>query len=439
MLRSPQLGLIRRILHLIMATFSPAVFQTLALLRFRAATAGDKAIKTFQSYTYDRDDALEPFRFEALCRITSIARFSSSLPEYVSPLDCRELFRITADLLDEWIATSAEITGEVYALDPESLSPTGQRMVDFLAHILKPHQSVYNCLPSKSFRSDNPEPATQQQIILDFFEDCSSLLLPIRSEIRRSWLNGNKLERSTMSEIYAPLNTFIFAPAIHFFHWLLYYWRRHATTTPAVPFEKKVIEEYKPTYLKTSPDQPHEQIEEYLGRDPKVDAFWKTSKYPVRGVWGCLTVYSILRDLLEQNVRIAHERLFNSGVRMESKLVAIPKRPPTLFPKLQASSSYQSRHALLIQKAPLNRPQASYTSIKSAKPVSETGMFTCPSCTTPNHFTMQKDLRRHIESIHFKTGFYCTVPSCSRHAGGVHRPFNRWDNLARHMRRVHGK
>jgi len=407
-----------------MATFSPATFYTLALLRFRAATAGDKAIKSFQSYSYDRDDPLEPFRFEALCRIRSIAEFSSSIPENVPQLDDREVFRITADLLDEWISTSAEITGEVYALDPGALSPTGQRMVDFLSHILKPHHSIFNCLPSKTF-----------------FEDCSTLLLPIREDVKRCWLEDSTLERSIMSEIYAPLNAFIFAPAIHFFHWLLYYWRRHATTTPALPFSKTVIEAYRPMYLRSFAGQSCDELKQHSKKDPKIDAFWKASKYPVRGVWGCSRVHRILQDLLEQNVRIAHKRLFNTGTFMTAQKPQIipnptPKRPPSVLSTTQANILARS---IASQSHLSQKTQSTSLIAIQPKPTAENGKFTCPSCTSPNHFTMRKDLRRHIESIHYNTGFFCTISSCSRHAGGGHRPFNRWDNLARHMRRVHGK
>jgi hypothetical protein len=425
-----------------MASFSPPTFQALALLRFRAATAGDKAIKSFQSYNYEQYDALEPFRFEALCRITSIAEFSSSMPEIVLPLDTREIFRITADLLDEWIDTSAQITREVYALDPESLSPTGQRMVDFLAHILTPHRSVYHCLPSKSFCTGTVGPPTQQQIILDFFEDCNTLLLPIRSDLREACLQSNMTKHTTMSQIYAPLNTFIFAPAIHFFHWLLYYWRRHATTMPALPFSKTVIEEYKPTYLKTRPDQPRAVVDQSLEMDPKVEVFWRASKYPVRGVWGCLTVYDLLRDLLEENMRIASRRLLSGGVVMSASLGekrSMPIQQSTL--QFQASISSLPPH-YLIQKVPPTQTRTKITFTGPMRqhriPAQETGsLFTCPSCTTPNHFTIRKDLRRHIDSIHTRKLFWCKVKGCSR-GEKSQKPFNRLDNLARHEKRVHG-
>lgn len=85
-----------------MVSLSSESVQKLALLRFRATGTGVKIVTFFQSYAYDPNDPLEPCRFEALCRLKSIAEFSSSIPEYVPPSDDGKDLTTTLDLLNDW-------------------------------------------------------------------------------------------------------------------------------------------------------------------------------------------------------------------------------------------------------------------------------------------------------------------------------------------------
>lgn len=58
----------------------------------------------------------------------------------------------------------------------------------------------------------------------------------------------------------------------------------------------------------------------------------------------------------------------------------------------------------------------------------------CPTC----HKVLGRnaDLDRHINSVHLKVDQYeCTYETCDRHG----RPFNRYDHLRDHLRKVHGE
>ncbi|KAF7520457.1 hypothetical protein G7054_g12762 [Neopestalotiopsis clavispora] len=60
-------------------------------------------------------------------------------------------------------------------------------------------------------------------------------------------------------------------------------------------------------------------------------------------------------------------------------------------------------------------------------------------CTEPecqSNFGTERELLRHQESIHSGLELPCAIPGCKR---GSQKPFNRPDNLRRHMRRVHGQ
>lgn len=131
----------------------------------------------------------------------------------------------------------------------------------------------------------------------------------------------------------------------------------------ALPFERTVVEIYEGVCLGTMSDglrsregdggglklsegcekgkKPSEKDEMMGMGDPRGEAFWKVSRYPVRGVWGDKGVYEILRDLLEQNVRIASERLFDSGVLMSARLAQSPSSsyPSNSFPPFPQSDN----------------------------------------------------------------------------------------------------
>lgn len=61
-----------------------------------------------------------------------------------------------------------------------------------------------------------------------------------------------------------------------------------------------------------------------------------------------------------------------------------------------------------------------------------------PICCTESgchgEFGTERELRRHQETIHGGTKFPCVVTGCKR---GMQNPFNRLDNLQRHMRMAH--
>lgn len=48
----------------------------------------------------------------------------------------------------------------------------------------------------------------------------------------------------------------------------------------------------------------------------------------------------------------------------------------------------------------------------------------------------ERELRRHRETVHDRSEFPCTVTGCKR---GAQNPFNRLDNLQRHMRKAHSQ
>lgn len=57
-----------------------------------------------------------------------------------------------------------------------------------------------------------------------------------------------------------------------------------------------------------------------------------------------------------------------------------------------------------------------------------------PACHST--FRTDRELRRHQQTIHSGSQFACIVIGCKR---GSQKPFNRHDNLQRHMQRVHGQ
>ncbi|KAF3008295.1 hypothetical protein E8E14_004878 [Neopestalotiopsis sp. 37M] len=60
----------------------------------------------------------------------------------------------------------------------------------------------------------------------------------------------------------------------------------------------------------------------------------------------------------------------------------------------------------------------------------------CQEPRCQSSFGTERELRRHQESIHSGLQIPCTVAGCKR---GPQKPFNRPDNLHRHMQRVHGQ
>ncbi|KAK0128429.1 hypothetical protein ONS95_000402 [Cadophora gregata] len=437
-----------------MVSLSSESVQKLALLRFRATGTGVNIVTFFQSYAYDPHDPLEPCRFEALCRLKSIAEFSSAIPEYVPPSPDGKDLAATLELLNDWLLVSSEIIDEIQNVDPQELSPIGARMVDFLSQVMQPHSSIDSLLPSKI---NKPQPSTAQsqqdkvQTVLDWFEDCDAWILDIKNDLEQSWLREDVLNDIPLPEIYTPLNTFLFAPAVHFIQWLLYYWRRNATTTNALPFEQTAIAPYTPPFLVPF---------RYYCQNPLLSPsshtlrFWKASRYPVRGSWGSAEIHDTVCNLLEENIQIANQRIFNHGVMMNAQL-----SQDHLSSSVSGSSSSSSSSAFSSPEPPTPRPQSRFLhfdmtdsairtdgqssfslplSLTSTSSEADTLSYTCTFCTSPSYFTLAKDLKRHVESIHSKSKFYCEVESCSR-AKGKGRPFNRVDNLVRHVRSRHGK
>ncbi|PVH79174.1 hypothetical protein DL98DRAFT_655586 [Cadophora sp. DSE1049] len=436
-----------------MVSLSSESVQKLALLRFRATGTGVKIVTFFQSYAYDPHDPLEPCRFEALCRLKSIAEFSSSIPEYVPPSPDGKDIATTLDLLNDWLLVSSEILDEIQTLNPEDLSPIGARMVDFLSQVMQPHTSIDSLLPSKLNKPSPIAPQQSQkdkvQTVLDWFEDCNAWILDIKNDLEQSWLREDVLNDIPLPEIYTPLNTFLFAPAVHFIQWLLYYWRRNATTTYALPFEQTAIAPYTPNYLvpfRQYCQNPH------LTLSAHALSFWKASRYPVRGSWGSAEIHDTVCNLLEENIQIAHQRIFNHGVMMNAQLSQAhlassvcgsssssspfsSPEPPT--PRLQPQFLRLDMRTSDVSADEQN-PFSVALSLSSASNESETLTYTCTFCSSPSYFTLAKDLKRHVDSIHSRPKFYCEVESCSR-SKGKGRPFNRMDNLVRHVRSRHGK
>ena len=339
------------------------------------------------------------------------------------------------------LLVSSEILDEIQTLNPEDLSPIGARMVDFLSQVMQPHTSIDSLLPSKL---NKPSPSAAQlqkdkvQIVLDWFEDCNAWILDIKNDLEQSWLREDVQNDIPLPEIYTPLNTFLFAPAVHFIQWLLYYWRRNATMKYALPFEQTAIAPYTPNYL-----VPFRQYYQNPHLTPSAQAlrFWKASRYPVRGSWGSADIHDTVCNLLEENIQIAHQRIFNHGVMINAQLSqaqlassvcgysssSSSPEPPT--PRLQSR---------LLQSGDEQNSFSLPLSLSSASSDGETLTYTCTLCSSPSYFTLAKDLKRHVESIHSRPKFYCEVESCSR-SKGKGRPFNRVDNLVRHVRSRHGK
>ncbi|KAH7342581.1 hypothetical protein BKA65DRAFT_504381 [Rhexocercosporidium sp. MPI-PUGE-AT-0058] len=433
-----------------MVSLSSESVQKLALLRFRATGTGVKIVTFFQSYAYDPNDPLEPCRFEALCRLKSIAEFSSSIPEYVPPSPGGKDLATTLDLLNDWLLVSSEILDEIQNLKPEELSPVGCRMVDFLSEVMQPHTSIDAIRPSKINKPAPTAAQTQKakvQTVLDWFEDCNAWILDIKHDLEQSWLREDVQTSIPLPEIYTPLNTFLFAPAVHFIQWLLYYWRRNATTSHALPFEQTAIAPYTPNYLIPFRQHFHHQEDPKLQPSAHANRFWKASRFPVRGSWGSTEIHDLVCGLLEENMQIAHQRIFNQGVLMNAQLSQ----------QHLASSVCGSDSSFSSPEPPTPRPQPRLLGMRSAgmdgsvdewkssshsllpslnEPESLT--YTCTSCRTPTYFTLAKDLKRHVDSIHSRPKFYCEVGACSR-SKGKGRPFNRVDNLVRHVRSRHGK
>jgi hypothetical protein len=63
--------------------------------------------------------------------------------------------------------------------------------------------------------------------------------------------------------------------------------------------------------------------------------------------------------------------------------------------------------------------------------------YTCAETTCPSHqegFTTKGDLKRHTQSVHEDSTFYCPQQRCIRF---TNKPFARKDHLADHIKRVH--
>ncbi|CZT13429.1 hypothetical protein WAI453_008149 [Rhynchosporium graminicola] len=427
-----------------MVSLSTESVQKLALLRFRATGTGFKIVAFSQSYAYNPNDPLEPCRFEALCRLKSIAEFSSSLPEYVAPSPDGKDLATTLELLNDWLLVSSDILDEIQNLNAEDLSPVGARMVDFLSEVMQPHTSIDAIRPSKINR---PAPTAAQnqrakvQTVLDWFEDCNAWILDIKHDLEQSWLQEGSQTDIRLPDIYTPLNTFLFAPAIHFIQWLLYYWRRHATKSHALPFEQTAIAPYTPNYLIPFRQHFYHDSDQDSTSIPSIYAlrFFKASRYPVRGSWGSKEIHDVVCGLLDENMQIAHRRTFNQAVMINAQLSRQhlassingsstslePGTPRTQAPLLPTRDSSQSQE----EQSP---------SPSSIEVETETATYTCTSCITPTCFTLAKDLKRHVDSIHSRPKFYCEMRACSR-SEGKGRPFNRMDNLVRHVRSRHGK
>lgn len=342
------------------------------------------------------------------------------------------------------LLVSSEILDEMQTLDPEDLSPIGARMVDFLSQLMQPHNSIDSLLPSKL---NKPSPSAAQlqkdkvQTVLDWFEDCNAWILDIKNDLEQSWLREDGQNDIPLPEIYTPLNTFLFAPAVHFIQWLLYYWRRNATTKYALPFEQTAIAPYTPNYLVPFRQHCHNP---HLTPSAQALRFWKASRYPVRGSWGSAEIHDTVCTLLEENIQIAHQRIFNHGVMMNAQL-----SQTHLSSSICGSSSTSSPFSSPEPSTPLPQSrllqsgdeQSSFSlppSLPAAINENETLTYTCTFCSSPSYFTLAKDLKRHVESIHSRPKFYCEVEICSR-SKGKGRPFNRMDNLVRHVRSRHGK
>ncbi|KAH6724353.1 hypothetical protein BKA61DRAFT_28100 [Leptodontidium sp. MPI-SDFR-AT-0119] len=436
-----------------MVSLSSESVQKLALLRFRATGTGVKIVTFFQSYAYDPNDPLEPCRFEALCRLKSIAEFSSSIPEYVPPSPDGKDLATTLDLLNDWLSVSSEILDEIQSLNPQELSPVGSRMVDFLSEVMQPHTSIDAIRPSKI---NKPAPAATQiqkdkvQTVLDWFEDCNTWILDIKHDLEQSWLREDVQHEIPLPEIYTPLNTFLFAPAVHFIQWLLYYWRRNATTSHALPFEQTAIAPYTPNYLIPfrQQTQNHSQSQSSpFQPSPQALRFWKASRYPVRGGWGSTEIHDTVCGLLEENIQIAHQRIFNHGVMINAQISqqhlassVCGSSSESSFSSPEPTTPRPQARLLGMRDSLSDEPKSSPSSSQSSSNDSESAgvSYICKSCSTPTYFTLAKDLKRHVDSIHSRPKFYCEVEACSR-SKGKGRPFNRVDNLVRHVRSRHGK
>lgn len=414
-----------------MVSLSSESVQKLALLRFRATGTGVKIITFFQNYQYDLSDPLEPCRFEALCRLKSIAEFSSCIPEYVLPSPDGQELVTTMDLLNDWISVSSEILQEFHGIDPQDLSPVGLRMVDFFSQVMQPHASIEKIRPSQLSRHYLSESEDKVQTVLDWFEDCHAWVLDIKYDLEQSWLQEDAYNNIPLHEIYTPLNAFLLGPGVHFMTWLLYYWRRNATTVMALPFEQTATAPYMPSGL-----IPYQQGYQYIDQypDPNATRFWQASRYPVRGSWGSSEVHDTICNLLDENIQVAHQRLFNTTFIASTHL----SHQHLAFTYESDASPYSSPEpqGLLLPETPYLSSSSSSSS--SSPSLSDPETFTCTSCHPPIDFTLAKDLKRHVESIHSKQRFYCDEEKCSR-ARGKGRPFNRIDNLVRHVRSRHGK
>ncbi|KAK6214567.1 hypothetical protein LQW54_004288 [Pestalotiopsis sp. IQ-011] len=114
----------------------------------------------------------------------------------------------------------------------------------------------------------------------------------------------------------------------------------------------------------------------------------------------------------------------------EMQIQAEPRQPiPGLQQQQAEMHSSELDHAL----APRNLSELPAQT--SQREQAQNPIIRCTESGCRSEFGTERELRRHRETVHDGSKFPCTVTGCRR---DIQSPFNRLDNLQRHMRKAHG-